>query len=184
MKQLMWGEALSAIAKKNTDGTYGEFNRLPDCVENALNLATTKGERKDAKVEGGATEAVKYGYNAYALSMSFRRGMVNGKPVTFPFSKDEIDGVVSGIYYLRVQPEDKTSGGLSVKEVVISTEDTYTAADGAIKVVTFDFIKPEKDENGNRTNTIDWDPIPDLMAPIVAPAASPAQKNESPGKVS
>ena len=170
MKQLMWGEALAAIAKQKEDGTYDSFKKLPKCVENALQLTTTKGEKKEAKVEGGGVEAVKYGHNTYGLAMSFRRGTVNGKKVTFPFDDDEIDGVVPGVYYLRVQPEIKESGGLSVKEVVISTEDTYTAADGAIKVVNFDFIKPESEGEGKdekKVPTIKWDPIPDLTAPVV-----------------
>lgn len=166
MKQLMWGEALAAIAKQKADGTYDAFKRLPKCVENALNLATTKGEKKEAKVEGGGVEAVKYGHNTYGLAMSFRRGTVKGQAVTFPFDDDEVDGVVPGIYYLRVQPEDKASGGLSVKEVVISTEDTYTAADGAIKIVNFDFIKPEENEDGTQDSTINWDPIPSLTAAV------------------
>lgn len=182
MIQLMWGEALAAIAKQKEDGSYDSFNEFPRCVENALNLITTKGEKKEAKVEGGGLEAVKYANNAYALEMSFRMGKENGKKRTLPFSEDEIDGVVDGIYALRVQPEDKTSGGLSVMEVIISTEDTFTAADGAIKKVTFDFIKPERNNAGEKVPTIDWDPIPELLAPIVGTeenASSPASKNGS-----
>lgn len=168
----MWGEALAAIAKQKPDGTYNEFKAFPKCVENALNLTTTKGEKKEAKVEGGGIEAVKYGANAYGLSMSFRRGVVKGVKRTFPMNDDEVDGVVDGIYALRVQPEDKASGGLSVMECIISTEDTYTAADGAIKVVNFDFIKPDGvDENGKKKSTINWDPIPELLAAITAPAS-------------
>lgn len=52
MIQLMWGEALAAIAKKKADGSYDAFQKLPKCVENALQLNTTKGEKKEAKVEG------------------------------------------------------------------------------------------------------------------------------------
>lgn len=162
----MWGEALAAIAKQKADGTYDAFKKFPRCVENALQLNTTKGEKKEAKVEGGGVEAVKYGKNVYNLSMSFRKGMEKGEIRKLPIEDDEIDGVVDGIYFLRVQPEDKTSGGLSVKEVVISTEDTYTAADGVIKVVTFDFIKPEENEDGTQDPTIDWSPIPNLMAAV------------------
>lgn len=160
----MWGAALAAIAKQKTDGTYEAFKKFPRCVENALSLTTTKGEKKEAKVEGGGVEAIKYGTNAYSLSMSFRRGKVNGSIRTFPMDDYEIDGVVSGTYALRVQPEDATAGGLAVREVIISTEDTYTASDGAIKVVTFDFIKPEDDANGASRETIDWSPIPDISA--------------------
>ncbi len=164
----MWGKALGAIAKQNSNGGYEKFQILPECVENALSLTTTKGEKKEAKVEGGGVEAVKYSHNTYSLTMSFRRGTVNGEPVKFPF--DEVDGGVDGIYYLRVQPEDKQAGGLSVNEVVISTEDTYTATDGAIKVVTFDFIKPAPAEDGTQAPTINWDMIPNLTADI-APKA-------------
>lgn len=168
----MWGNFNAAIAKQKADGTYNEFKKFPPCVENALNLATTKGQKKEAKIEGGGNEAVKYGDNAYALSMSFRRGVVKGIVRKFPFDDDEVDGVVDGIYALRVQPEDKASGGLSVMECIISTEDTYTAADGAIKIVTFDFIKPEgEDENGKKKPTINWDPIPNLTAAITANAS-------------
>ena len=170
MINLMWGEALAATAKKKPDGTYDEFKRWPECVENALNLITTKGEKKEAKVEGGGVEAVKRAKNVYGLEMSFRRGVVNGQVRKFPIDDDEIDGVVDGVYALRIQPEDKTSGGVSVMEVIISTEDTYTAADGAIKKVTFDFIKPEKDSEGKQKPTIDWSPITSLTAAI-APAS-------------
>lgn len=173
MKQLMWGKAPAAIAKQKADGTtYDAFKRLPECVENALQLSTTKGEKKEAKVEGGGVEAVRYSKNTYSLSMSFRRGTIKGQPVKFPFEEDEVDGVVEGIYYLRVQPEDKTSGGLSVREVIISTEDTYTAADGAIKIVTFDFIKPTENADGTQDPTIDWSPISDLMAAVTPKTVS------------
>ena len=84
MKRLMWGKALAAIAKKN-GATYGEFKQFPEMVENSLQLNTTKGEKKEAKVEGGGVEAVKYAANTYGLSASFRRGKLDdGTMVTFP----------------------------------------------------------------------------------------------------
>ncbi len=179
MKKLMWGKFLAAIAKKTIEGAgddakvkYGDFKLFPEAVENSLALNTTKGEKKEAKVEGGGVEAVKYGKNTYSLEASFRRGLDSqGKKITFPTDADEIDGVIDGVYALRVQPEDKTTGGLTVMEVIISTEDTFTAADGAIKKFTFDFIKPEQDETGKDVDTIDWNPIPDILAAF---AAAPA----------
>ncbi len=178
MKKLMWGKFLAAIAKKIISGTgdsvtvsYGDFKLFPEAVANSLGLNTTKGEKKEAKVEGGGVEAVKYGKNTFSLEASFRRGLdSNGKKITFPTDDDEIDGVVDGVYALRIQPEDKTAGGLTVMEVIISTEDTFTAADGAIKKFTFDFIKPEQDEEGKDVNTINWDPISDILAAFTVAA--------------
>lgn len=170
MKKLMWGAALLAIAKKSSTG-YGDFKKFPEIVEGTLNLITTKGEKKEAKVEGGGVEAVKHGKNVYGLEASFRRGLdSSGQVIKLPFEDDLVDGVVDGVYYLRVQPEDKTAGGISVKEVVITTEDTHTAADGAIVKVTFDFIKPEPKADGTEEKTIDWSPITDLTA-AVTPAS-------------
>lgn len=165
MKRLMWGKALAAIAKK-TGTTYGEFKVLPEIVENSTSLTTTKGEKKEAKVEGGGVEAVRYSKNTYGLVLDIRRGKVGDEIITFPF--EEVDGVVDGIYYLRVQPEDKEAGGISVEEVIISTEDTFTPAEGAIKRITFDFIKHEVGEDGKEVETINWDPIPNLTAPLTA----------------
>ncbi len=175
----MWGAFIAAIAKKSINGTgasatvsYGDFKRFPEAVEGSLALNTTKGEKKEAKVEGGGVEAVKYGRNTYALEASFRLGAdANGKPVAFPFGEDERDGVVEGVYALRVQPEDKTAGGLTVMECIISTEDTFTAADGAVKKVTFDFIKPEPKADGTQEPTINWDPIADIMAALTPKAS-------------
>lgn len=172
MKKLMWGKFSAAIAKKTITGTgdsatvsYGDFKLFPEAVEGSLALNTTKGEKKEAKVEGGGVEAVKYGKNTYALEASFRRGLDSkGKTITFPTDNDELDGVVDGVYALRVQPEDKTAGGLTVMEVIISTEDTFTAADGAIKKFSFDFIKPEPESDGTQKPTIDWEPIPNITA--------------------
>lgn len=167
----MWGLALLATAKK-ADAGYEDFKKYPEIVEGTLNLITTKGEKKEAKVEGGGVEAVKYAKNTYGLEASFRRGVdADGNKIKLPFEDDLIDGVVSGIYYLRVQPEDKTAGGISVKEVIISTEDTHTSNDGSIVKVTFDFIKPEVESDGTQKPTIDWDPIPDLLAAVSTPAA-------------
>lgn len=166
MKKLMWGKALAALARKKDTGGYDTFAKMPEMVENSMALNTTKGEKKEAKVEGGGVEAVKYSKNGYSLVADFRRGMVGSTAVAFPFDDYEVDGVVDGVWYLRVQPEDKTAGGLAVEEVIISTEDLFTSADGAIKRVTFDFIKPEPDSDGNDVNTIDWSPIPNLTAAV------------------
>ncbi len=163
MKDLMWGKCSLAIAKK-TAGQYGEWKAFPAPVDASTTLTTTKGEKKEAKVEGGGVEAVKYGSNTYSLASSFRRGMVDGQPVSFPFT--DVDGVVDGVYGFRLQPENKEVTGMFVKEVIISTEDTYTSADGAIKVVTFDFIKPETISTESPEPTINWELIPDLLAAV------------------
>ena len=167
MKRLMWGEARAAIATQKNDGSgYDTVKTLPSIVENALQLQTTKGGKQDATVEGGRVEAVRYKANTYGLEIQIRTGVENGESIKLPF--DEIDGIVDGIWGLRVQPEDPETGGLTVMETVISVEDTFTAQDGAIWKITFDFISPLRKADGTKVPTIDWSPIPNLTAAFEA----------------
>ena len=167
MKRLLWGKSLGAVAKKKADGSYDKFKLLPEMAENSMQLNTAKGEKQEAKVEGGGVEAVRYSKNTYDLVADFRRGLDDsGTAVSFPF--EDVDGVVDGVYALRIQPEDKEAGGLTVREVIISTEDTFTAKDGAVKRVKFDFLKPSMKADGSQDPTINWDPIQDLLAAMTA----------------
>ncbi len=161
MKDLMWGTCGIAVAKKEKNGTYGVWEAFPKPVENSTTLTTTKGEKKEAKTEGGIVEAVKYAPNSYSLASSFRLGMVDGQKISLPV-KDH-DGIVEGVYAFRLQPENKDVIGIFVKEAVITVEDSYTAADGATKVVTFDFLRPDTPAGEDQEPTINWEVIPDLL---------------------
>lgn len=144
MDNLSWGKPDVFVKKK----TETQWTKLPPAVLDSTTLTTTKGEKKEAKIEGGGVEAVKYDYNTYALEMSIRKGKDNGETRKLPF--DDTDGVVPGVYEFMLIPEDHQALGFKVAQSVISVEDTFTASEGAQWKLTFDFLRPDEG------NTIVW----------------------------
>lgn len=133
-----WGKPRIVVKKKgDTSSKYIEF---PTPVEDTTELSTTKGDKKEAKIEGGENEAVKYLKNTYALAAQIRIGLEDGKTVRQKPLADS-DGVIEGEYELWLQPENAAALGMHMEGCTISVEDTYTAADGIILIYTFDAIK-------------------------------------------
>ena len=81
MAVLGWGKP--RILVKDLDATGAAWEELPTPVENSTQLATTKGDKQEAKIEGGENEDVKYGKNTYALTFNIRaaKGRVLAEPV-------------------------------------------------------------------------------------------------------
>ena len=71
MAQLSWGKPTIEFGKCGANGaaptTWTELAYDP--VESSTKLTPTKGEKKEAKVEGGENEAVKYARNTYAFEL-------------------------------------------------------------------------------------------------------------------
>ena len=133
-----WGKPRIVVKKKSeTTAKYIEFYTP---VENSTQLTTTKGDKKEAKIEGGENEAVKYNKNTYALAAQIRIGLENGKTVRVKPLNDS-DGVIEGEYELWLQPENAEGLGLHMDTCNISVEDTYTAEDGIILTYTYDAVK-------------------------------------------
>ena len=130
-----WGKPRIIIRKIGSE-TYVE---LYTPVEDSTELTTTKGDKKEAKIEGGENEAVKYSKNTYALAATVRSGSENGVTRKKPVS--DSDGVVEGEYELWLQPENPEAPGLHMLRCVISVEDGWTAADGGTWTYTFDAVK-------------------------------------------
>lgn len=134
-----WGKPRIVVKKKDTGETvtYIEFYTP---VEDSTQLTTTKGEKKEAKIEGGENEAVKFKKNTYSLAAQVRIGLnddgsVRKKPIP------DSDGVIDGEYELWLQPENAKGLGIHMEGCTISVEDVYTAADGIILTYNFDAIK-------------------------------------------
>lgn len=133
-----WGKPRIIIKKKGDEAA--KFIEFYTPVEDSSQLATTKGDKKEAKIEGGENEAVKFNKNTYALSAQVRIGLENGKTIRKKPIADS-DGLIDGEYELWLQPENPDGLGLHMAACNVSVEDTYTAADGIILTYTFDAVK-------------------------------------------
>ena len=134
MAVLSWGKPRLFI--KKTDETGAKWMELPTPVEDSTQLSTTKGDKKEAKVEGGENEDVKFGKNTYALAFNLRQVKGRNRPIV-----DE-DGVITENYAIALQPEDASNEGFMIDKATVSVEDSWTSADGGIWAYTFDALKP------------------------------------------
>lgn len=133
MSVLSWGKP--KLFAKNLDQANSPWIQFPTPVVDTTELTPTKGEKKEAKIEGGENEDVKYGKNTYAVTFNIRAAKNRKKPIT-----DE-DGVIEGNWAFALQPEDATNQGFVMRKSTASVEDSFTAADGGVWAFTFDAIK-------------------------------------------
>lgn len=138
MAQLSWGKPSIEFGKCGADGAAPTtWDKLAfDPVENSTKLTPTKGEKKEAKVEGGENEAVKYGKNTYVFEFEVRGAKGRTKPIP------DSDGVVEGEYAVRLTPEDPTVEGILIDKSTVSVEETFDTAEGKKWKYTFDVLKP------------------------------------------
>lgn len=134
MANVNWGKP--AVYYKDLDETTPTWYKMPDIVEDTTELQTTKGDKVEAKIEGGENEDVRFKRNTYALTLAIR----DFKGRTQPISHS--DGLVTHNYAIAVVPEDATCVGIYIPKSQVSVEDTYTAADGSRNIYTFDALKP------------------------------------------
>lgn len=133
-----WGKPRIIVKKKGDDDA--KFIEFYTPAEGTSQLSTTKGDKKEAKIEGGENEAVKFNKNTYALVAQIRIGMENGTTVRKKPLADS-DGVIDGEYELWLQPENPNGLGMHMETCNISVEDSYTADDGILLTYTFDAVK-------------------------------------------
>lgn len=136
--ELSWGKPTIKIGKLGANGAAPTtWIDIPTPVENSTKLTPTKGAKFEAKVEGGANEAVKYAANTYALEFEIRAGKGRAKPV------EDIDGVIAGEYAVKLQPEDPTVEGIIIDRSTMSEEETFDTENGKKWKYTFDVLKPK-----------------------------------------
>lgn len=133
-----WGKP-RIIVKKKGDATAKHIEFYTP-AEGSSQLTTTKGDKKEAKIEGGENEAVKFNKNTYSLAAQIRIGMENGTTVRKKPLADS-DGVIDGEYELWLQPENPSGLGMHMETCNISVEDSYTADNGILLTYTFDAVK-------------------------------------------
>ena len=135
MAQIGWGKPRIFI--KDLDAESGTWKEVPTPVENSTTLTPTKGDKQEAKLEGGANEDVRYASNTYALAYQIR--IAKGK--TMPFEHN--DGIVAHQYAVAVQPEDPLVPGVMIDKSTVSAEDNFTTEEGGSITYTHDALKPE-----------------------------------------
>ena len=139
MAQLSWGKPSIEFGKCGADGAAPTtWTKLPyDPVENSTKLTPTKGEKKEAKVEGGENEAVKYAKNTYVFEFEVRAALGRSKPI------EDVDGVVAEEYAFRLTPENPECEGFLIERSTVSVEDTFDTAEGKKWKYTADVLKPK-----------------------------------------
>lgn len=137
MAQIAWGRP-NIFFKKLSGGSWTQMYTPAD---GTTNLTTTKGEKKEALVEGGAAEDVRYDKNKYALAMTIRDK--KGRKMQIKHS----DGTVDGEYAVVVQPEDTAVPGIIIEKATVSAEDGFNTTDGGTIIYTFDALVPEDNSN-------------------------------------
>lgn len=167
MAVLSWGKPRIFI--KNLDAESPAWKEVPTPAQDSTTLESTKGDKVEAKFEGGENEDVRYNANTYALSYQIR----HAKGKTMPFTP--VDGLIAGTYALALLPEDPAAPGLMIDKSVVSSEDTYTSADGLSTTYTHDALKPDTgnqvkigvvtvQESGGSVSSISIDEDPDWEA--------------------
>ncbi len=138
---LSWGKCTLFI-KSFAQGS--KWKRLVTPVEDSTNLASSQGDKLEAKIEGGENEAVKYKKNTYQLTYNIRKAQGRAQPIP------NTDGVVKDEYSVLLMPEDPTTDGFYIERTSANIQDNYTTADGAIWQITHDALSPTKG------NTVKW----------------------------
>ena len=135
--ELSWGKPTIKIGKLGDGGKApSSWIDIPTPVENSTKLTPTKGTKREAKIEGGENEAVKYTANTYTFEFELRAGKGRAKPV------DDVDGIISGEYAVKLQPEDSTVEGIVIDRSTMSMEETFDTENGKKWKYTFDVLKP------------------------------------------
>ena len=135
MSKISWGKC--SIYIKDLEATGAKWKKIPTPIEDSTELSTEKGDKLEAKIEGGENEDVKYKANTYALAYGIRRM----KARVMPFA--DVDGVIDHQYAVAVVPEDANAPGCLIDKTSVSAEDVYNAADGASVTYTHDVLKPD-----------------------------------------
>ena len=135
MSLLGWGKCRVFI--KDLDEIVAKWVELPTPVENTTILETTKGDKQEAKIEGGENEDVRYAKSTYALNLNIRAAKGRKKPI------EDSDGIIAHNYAVAVQPEDPEAVGVMIDKSKPSVADTWSTEEGGIWEYTFDALKPE-----------------------------------------
>lgn len=135
MAQIGWGRPRPVVRNRTQDTGWRE---LPTPADGTFELATEKGDKLEAKLEGGAYEDVQYKGNTNTITFDIRVNKNRKKPF------DDNNGIIAGDWEFYSQPEDPTvPAGLHATIARISCEVKSTSADGTTYTYTVEPLQPE-----------------------------------------
>lgn len=135
MSVLGWGKC--RLFAKDIDDTDADWFEFPTPAEGSTTLETTKGDKQEAKVEGGENEDVRYAKSTYTLNANIRAAKGRKKPI------QDSDGIIDHNYAIAVQPEDPLATGIYIPKAKPSVNDTWSTEEGGIWEYAFDALKNE-----------------------------------------
>lgn len=130
-----WGKP--SVYIKNLSDESAKWIEIPTPVENSTQLTPTKGDKKEAKIEGGSNEDVKFGKNNYEFAYQIR--VADNK--TMPISHNE--GLVEDEYAVALVPENPKVPGFIIDRTRVSVEDPWSSEEGGAWTYTHDALEPE-----------------------------------------
>jgi hypothetical protein len=136
MAVLNWGKPLIELAPLGASDAIGAYVATSTPQENSAQLTTTKGDKKEAKEEGGGVVDTKYNKSGY--SFVFKLFVKKGETRPIP---DE-DGVILTNYAVRMTPEDTTTTGFLMEKTAASVVETWSSDEGSLLEYTFDGLVP------------------------------------------
>ena len=126
MKTIGWGKP--GIYYRKTTDQY--FQKTVNPVENSTALETTKGDKLEAKGEGGEVDAVRHKKSSYVLRYGIRVAAEVEQHIAHE------DGVVIPEYVVVVVPENAAAPGIFIEHSEVTVDDSFAADEGG--VVTYE----------------------------------------------
>lgn len=136
MAVLSWGKPLIEYGTSAAGAQATTFSAFDTPKEDTTQLTTTKGDKVEAKEEGGRVVDTRIKASTFQLvfDLFVKKGFI--RPIS------DVDGVVAGDYSVRLTPEDDETEGFVMDSCTVSVEETFNTADGKIIRYTFDGKKP------------------------------------------
>lgn len=144
-----WGKC--SILVKDLDIPSAKWTKLPTPKEGTAKLSTSKGDKKEAKIEGGENEDVKFMKSTYTVEYGIRRNAIRKKPFA------DKNGVIEHHYAIFVQPENKDVPGPYVKKTTVSLEETFDSDEGGLLSYSHDSLVPDDNSAQVQWGTIKED---------------------------
>lgn len=135
MAQIGWGKNRHGV-RDITDSGKG-WRELPTAAEDTWEVTTEKGDKLEAKLEGGQNQDVKYKENTNTITFDIRVAKGQKKPF------DDKNGIIAKEYEYFSQPEDpEVPSGIMVSRARISCEVKATDAEGMTLTYTVEPLEP------------------------------------------